>query len=147
VLGDGPEMANAQRIATSRGLSIDFRGFVEQDELAAELANSRALVIPSIWREGAPMVYGDAMALGTPVIALQGNSVSELVLQDRTGVVMAGLDSQEIERALKHLDTNSFEYQANCRLIYESRYMPRVWLRSLRKIYSQVLTGIPGKGT
>ena len=147
VLGDGPEMVNAQKISTSRGLSIDFRGFVKQSDLALELANSRGLVIPSIWREGAPLVYGDAMALGTPVVALQGSSVSQLVLQDGTGVVMSGLDSQGIERALKQLDTNSLQYQAHCQSTYVLRYDPGLWLRSIRDIYSQVHAGLPGRGS
>lgn len=63
--------------------------FGEADALAKRdlLANARCLLFPIQWEEPFGMVMIEAMACGTPVVALRGGAVPEVILDGVTGVV------------------------------------------------------------
>jgi glycosyltransferase involved in cell wall biosynthesis len=52
------------------------------------LAGARCLLFPICWEEPFGLVMIEAMACGTPVVALRRGSVSEVVVDGRTGVVV-----------------------------------------------------------
>lgn len=68
VLGDGPDRAALERLATSLGVDgrVDFLGFVANPY--AYIARATALVSSSRF-EGMPTVLVEALALGRPVVA------------------------------------------------------------------------------
>jgi glycosyltransferase involved in cell wall biosynthesis len=78
VVGSGPQRALLERLAADRGLAnrVHFAGF--RDEVAAILAASDLLVLPSRW-EGMPNVLLEAMASGKPVVATAVEGVVELL--------------------------------------------------------------------
>ncbi|MER7458595.1 glycosyltransferase family 4 protein [Micromonospora sp. NPDC126480] len=63
------------------------------------LLDARCLVMPIQWEEPFGMVMLEAMATGTPVVALNRGSVPELVEPGRTGLICAGAD--ELPAALR----------------------------------------------
>ncbi|HKT04541.1 MAG TPA: glycosyltransferase family 4 protein [Rugosimonospora sp.] len=54
------------------------------------LAGARCLILPVRWEEPFGMVMIEAMAAGTPVVALNRGAVPELVRHGETGIVCAG---------------------------------------------------------
>jgi glycosyltransferase involved in cell wall biosynthesis len=72
VVGDGPERARAERLASYRGLSgvTTFSGWIDRSELFAELDRTDVLILPSQHEEGAPFVIVEAMARGVRPVAL-----------------------------------------------------------------------------
>jgi glycosyltransferase involved in cell wall biosynthesis len=77
-----------REVAARLGPGVDYVG--EADAvLKRELAShARALVFPIQWEEPFGMVMIEAMACGTPVVALRRGSVPEIVLHRRTGFVV-----------------------------------------------------------
>jgi glycosyltransferase involved in cell wall biosynthesis len=70
----------------------------ERPRTEALLADARALLMPIRWEEPFGMVMIEAMAKGTPVVALRRGAVPEVIEHGRTGVVCD--DESELAEAL-----------------------------------------------
>lgn len=80
VAGEGPELA---RLAAMGGGAVRMLGRVSDEALASLYARARALVFPGV--EDFGMVPVEAMASGTPVLALRSGGALETVLDARDG--------------------------------------------------------------
>ena len=74
------------------GPDVTLLGPVDAAQKRALLARSRALLFPILWDEPFGMVMIEAMACGTPVVALRRGSVPEVVVDGITGVVCDSVD-------------------------------------------------------
>ncbi|WP_018252235.1 glycosyltransferase family 4 protein [Salinispora mooreana] len=63
------------------------------------LLDARCLVLPIQWEEPFGVVMLEAMATGTPVVALRRGAVPELIVPDRTGLICESAD--ELPAALR----------------------------------------------
>lgn len=92
VVGDGPMAGFYRSYAESRGLNgrVKFLGAVEDDAAADALKRSSVYVLPSI-REGQSITVLEAMAAGTPQVAVKfnGSAVGELLGQSSSGLSVA----------------------------------------------------------
>jgi glycosyltransferase involved in cell wall biosynthesis len=66
------------------------------------LARARCLVFPIQWDEPFGIVMVEAMACGTPVVALRGGSVPEVVVDGVTGFICD--DPEELPEAIQRVD-------------------------------------------
>jgi len=73
------------------GADIEYVGEVGHDEKCRLLAEAHALVVPIDWEEPFGLVMIEAMACGTPVVALRRGSVPEVIDHGRTGLVVDDL--------------------------------------------------------
>ncbi|HEY7225336.1 MAG TPA: glycosyltransferase [Micromonosporaceae bacterium] len=69
-----------------------------RDRTEALLFDARSLLLPIRWEEPFGMVMIEAMAKGTPVVALRRGSVPEVVLHGRTGMICS--DEADLPAAL-----------------------------------------------
>ncbi|MSR60335.1 MAG: glycosyltransferase, partial [Planctomycetaceae bacterium] len=60
------------------------------------------LVLPSLW-EGMPNVVLEAMAAGLPVVATQVEGVDELVLPQKTGLIVAPHSAESLADGIETL--------------------------------------------
>ena len=74
------------------GEQIVYEGEVSDERKRELFANARAFLFPITWPEPFGLVMIEAMATGTPVVALRQGSVSEVVDDGRTGFVCDTLD-------------------------------------------------------
>ena len=81
-----------QAIRPHLGEQIEYVGEVGHAEKCELLAEAHALVVPIDWEEPFGLVMIEAMACGTPVVALRRGSVPEVVDHGRTGLVVDDLD-------------------------------------------------------
>ena len=71
---------------------IDFIGEIDERTKPSFLGNARALLFPIDWPEPFGLVMIEAMACGTPVLAFRNGSVSEVIDDGLTGVVVESMD-------------------------------------------------------
>ncbi len=68
--------------------TVKLVGFMEGKEKSAYIGSGKAFLFPLAWEEPFGMVMIEAMACGTPVIAYNRGSVSELVRDGVTGFIV-----------------------------------------------------------
>ena len=71
VIGDGPERARLEALATELGVDVDFRGQLPHAEALAEARRCSLFVMPSV-DEAFGVAYVEAMAAGIPAIGATG---------------------------------------------------------------------------
>lgn len=104
------------------GDRVRFVGEVEGEVKRELLANAFALLFPIAWDEPFGLVVAEALASGTPVVALARGSVPELVDDGETGFVVNDLDA--MVEAVGHVGELS---RRRCRQVAEERFdVPRM---------------------
>ncbi|MDR7085719.1 glycosyltransferase involved in cell wall biosynthesis [Aeromicrobium panaciterrae] len=133
VVGAGPQEDEARALA---GDNVTFLGQLPGTEVSHLMASVRGLAFPSLWPEGLPTVYLEALAAGLPVIAWPQSIVGTLVARDRTGIVTAGDLPAELERA----DREFPSLGEHCREVYDRLYSEQAWVSAITDVYRSVVT-------
>ena len=96
---------------------IEWIGEISDKDKDAFLGNAYALLFPIDWPEPFGLVMIESMACGTPVIAYEGGSVSEVMEDGVTGFIVNDIE-QAVEgvRRVRDLD------RARCRQIFSKRF-------------------------
>jgi glycosyltransferase involved in cell wall biosynthesis len=102
VVGDGPLRENLQSWVAKENLAsrIHFAG--RRDDVPSILKAAELFVLPSLW-EGLPNVVLEAMAAGIPVVASRVEGISDLLINDRTGLVVPANSSADLAAAIERL--------------------------------------------
>ena len=101
VLGEG-SLAHALKFeATSAGVDVHLHGWTPREDVLRALARAEALVFPSLWPEPLSRVLLEALALGTPVAAMETGGTREILRQEEGGLVVR--DAAELADALGRL--------------------------------------------
>lgn len=138
VIGDGPELEWLKDALPD----ADFRGWQSSAVVKAEMRRAKALVFPSLWYEGMPMVVVEALANGLPVITSDACSAREIVSDGQTGSVFASGNADALGAALA-----LFDDQAHVTTLSSSAYH-RYWsdpfsidryVNEIAKVYDHVL--------
>jgi glycosyltransferase involved in cell wall biosynthesis len=90
------------------GEAVQWTGFVT--DVTAELARIDALVLPSLFGEGLPMVVLEAMAAGVPVIASHVEGVPEAIRDREDGMLVQPSDPQALATAIEELVAGALDY-------------------------------------
>jgi glycosyltransferase involved in cell wall biosynthesis len=131
VVGSGELEAVAARLAGPR---VELLGQRPPEEVRDLLGRARGLLFPSIWPEGLPTVYLEALASGLPVLAWPESVVGELVAAEGTGLVATGALAEDLARARAIFPAR----QQHCRDTYQARYTERAWLTAIDEVYGSL---------
>jgi len=136
IVGDGPDRAALERLATGAPGRIHFPGWIDDVAAKARLcAGAECLVLPSV-TEGFPTVVGEAMACGTPVLASRVGAVPEMVVEGRTGWLWPPGDDAALASRLGEALARPDRLRAMrpaARAMAEARVAPSVALETLRR--------------
>lgn len=80
---------------------IDYVGEVKGQTKAVLLARAKTVLLPLMWDEPFGLVLLEAMASGTPVVAMNRGSVPEIVLHGKTGYIVN--DLHEMVEAIENV--------------------------------------------
>ena len=106
--------------------------FAAKNEL---LAHARAMLFPIQWDEPFGLVVIEAMACGTPVLALPGGSMLELIENGVNGYLCA--DSAEMAQRAVHLDIDP----ARCRAYVDTHFGLDVMVRRYEALFLAAARG------
>lgn len=101
VCGDGPERAAFADALEARGLAGVVTLMGQVDDVAAQLQRAHVFVLASR-EEGLPNAVMEAMSCGRPVIATEVGGSAELVIRDRTGLLVPPRDAAGLADAMRH---------------------------------------------
>jgi glycosyltransferase involved in cell wall biosynthesis len=113
---------------------VEFVGEIAERDKQAFLGNARALLFPIDWPEPFGMVMVEALACGTPVIAMRRGSVPELIEEGVTGFIVDSVE--EAVGAVEHVGELS---RARCREQFEQRFTAERMADDYVAIYRRLL--------
>jgi len=104
IAGEGPSRTSLENQVTDLGLahSVEFIGWVPPDGIPALLNGATMVVMPS-HREGLPSVALEAALMARPVVATRVGGLPEIVLDQKTGLLVAQDDHEALAQAIMFL--------------------------------------------
>ena len=115
------------------GQTIDMQGEISEAQKAEFLSGAIALLMPIDWPEPFGVVMIEAMACGTPVVAFNRGSVSEIVDHGVTGFIVE--DESEAAAAIGKINLTS-------RKMVRSRFQSRFTARRMALDYLDVYNSL-----
>lgn len=140
VIGDGPDMAEMQRICPA----ADYKGWKSRDELGALLAKARALVVPTRGVEPFGVVVVEAARSGIPVIVSDGLLLARDVERLGFGLTYPAGDVEALattlervaadDRLVAQLSRSAVEHGASLSPSEDE------WLDRIQAVYKRILS-------
>jgi glycosyltransferase involved in cell wall biosynthesis len=122
--GDYRETVERELAAEIKSGQVTLTGWVDHNEVPAQLNQMQLLLLSSEPTEGLPTAILESFACGTPVYATPVSGVPDVVRQDETGFLMTDQDPgaivETIERAIEG-DTLA-EMSEECRGVAETEF-------------------------
>lgn len=138
ILGDGEEKEKLIKLAQEYGISnnVNFIGFI--NDVESYMLKSDILIITS-HMEGIPMVIIEAFKYKLPVIASDVGGISEMIINEQTGILFNKDDENEFKKCLLRVSKYSKEklniLANNAYTIYEKKWNVEVMKNSYLKIF------------
>ncbi|HVA23931.1 MAG TPA: glycosyltransferase, partial [Chloroflexota bacterium] len=124
-----------------KGPGVDYLGELGTADKHAFLAGAMGLLFPVRWPEPFGLAMVEALACGTPVIALRRGSVPEVIEHGITGFVAD--DEDGLVRAVSRLGEID---PARCRAVVERRFSPSAMAEGYEQAYYRLLGMVPPDG-
>ena len=99
IVGTGPML---ERLRRSAPPNVSLAGYVSRDALISRLARARSLLLPGVEDFGITPL--EAMAVGTPVVALKAGGVLDSVEDGATGILFGEATVQSLRGALDEVE-------------------------------------------
>jgi glycosyltransferase involved in cell wall biosynthesis len=140
IFGSGPDENSLRELNLPH---VHVMGSVPQQVARQFISRSSALLVPSQWYEGFPMVIVEAFAAGTPVIVSDLGALPGIVSSGTSGIVCPPDDPcawiEAVHTLLK--DTPGVKnFRHNARRTYLARHSPSHNLDALLSIYDDLIT-------
>jgi len=110
VAGEGQDRECLENLVNEHGLTdkVTFKGWVQPGDLPSYMAAADVFVGPSKqsgsgWREGLGLVFLEAMASGTPVVATRSGGIPDIVRHEETGLLVEENSPEQIAAAIERL--------------------------------------------
>lgn len=141
-------IAGAGPVAVAPVAGVFPLGMLSRDEVDAEMASARALIVPSICDETFGMVVIEAFAMGTPVIASRIGALQSLVEEGVTGLLFEPGDAKDLGEKMRWAVANPermAEMGHAARKRYEDSFTPERNYEELVAIYHAAIAETCGK--
>lgn len=130
------------RIKALKVNDIVFKGALDLPELLKLLARSKLSVVPSLWYENMPNALLESWSAGTPVIATDIGSLSEMIKDTNAGVLFAPGDAHELAQKMVALlrDPQLLERMSlAAKMLVKSQYAPEHHLKRLTELFETTM--------
>jgi glycosyltransferase involved in cell wall biosynthesis len=133
VVGDGP--ARDQVAAATHGKRVTLLGRLPRAEVLQLMAHSRGLVFPSRWPDPFGLVYAEALATGTPVLATWPAAAAGMVQRDGSGIAVASVTADVVSAAHDRF----LDLRIAARRAFELRYTEAAYVAALELVYGEAI--------
>src|SRR5215467_10421647 len=116
------------------GKFIEYVGEVGREEKRDLLGNAIAMLFPIQWNEPFGLVLIESMAYGTPVLAMPGGSVKEIVEEGVSGHVRDSVT--ELAQLARNLDLDPHQVRAYA----EQNFSTDRMVRDYMQLYSEIIS-------
>jgi glycosyltransferase involved in cell wall biosynthesis len=147
IVGAGSEMIKLQNKAVlEKIINVEFLGFQSGGNLKKLIAESRFVVVPSIWYENNPMNVIESFFSGKPVFGSMMGGIPELVKPGETGFLFNHHEPDALGNLLEDKwDLPHAEYDdlaRNCILFAQSNFNESKIINEIISIYNDLLTRV-----
>jgi colanic acid/amylovoran biosynthesis glycosyltransferase len=145
IVGDGPLRSALQETASRSRTPIRFHGALPQEDVLELYRRAAVFCLPCVVastgdRDGLPTSVLEAMALGVPVVTTAVSGLSELVVDDRTGLVVPERNPRALADAVGRLladEALADRLAVEGRLLVERRFSLERSVSSLRSLFPE----------
>lgn len=142
IIGDGPLRPSLKRYITraSLGGKVHLLGHLSHLEAQKHMSTASLLVVPSTWFEGLPLVIVEAFSRGVPVAAANIGSLSELVTNNKNGILFRPGDPFDMVSKLNDLwgSQKLEDIAKNARLTFTETFTEGRAYQQLANIYTSI---------
>jgi glycosyltransferase involved in cell wall biosynthesis len=127
VVGDGPERARLEARARAADVEVRFAGRVDRTEIRRLLSTAAFYLQPGIEDFGIATV--EALACGTPVLALAQGGVLDIVEEGRHGHLFAGTGPAEVAEGIdkiRRMEFNPLDLRSRAEYFSTERFGARL---------------------
>jgi glycosyltransferase involved in cell wall biosynthesis len=105
ICGDGRQLEDMRGLADELGVKerVCFRGWLDAEVLAEELAKASIVVVPSLWPEPFGLVGIEALAAGRPAVASSTGGIVDWLEDGVSGLCVPPGDAARLADALNEL--------------------------------------------
>ncbi|MCG8325659.1 MAG: glycosyltransferase [Thiotrichales bacterium] len=144
IVGAGPELAALHRERDQLGLGdhVDFRGPVNQTQLADIYRTARVFVLPSL-QEGLGLVLVEAQACGCAVVASDLDSIRDVIEDKRNGLLFEPGNPEDLAGKIAELLASDELYASLTAAGRESAVQRFDW-KTIARTYSSLIGQLSG---
>ena len=116
---------------------VSFEQSLSKKKVAKLMQKARVFLMTVNWYEPFGLVMAESMSCGTPVIGFDRGSVSELVVDGKTGFVVKPKEGIEgLKRALRKIDKID---PKDCRVHVEKNFSLEKMVTNYEKVYKEII--------
>jgi glycosyltransferase involved in cell wall biosynthesis len=137
MVGDGPLKQKLEKLSKHKG-SIKWIGEVSRKEILNMFSESKAVIFPSKWFEGQPLVLLEALSMGCPVITSKIGNPREVIEDGITGFHFEPGNIADLYQKIIFVQNNPDklrELSENARQAYLKKYTPELNIRQVDEIF------------
>lgn len=120
------------------GALVEYVGEATREQAKDLLRQARCLLLPLCWEEPFGLVMVEAMACGTPVVAMRRGAAPELVIEGVTGFLGDSVD--DLCRAIPQVETLD---PVRCRQHVAENFSVQRMVQGYLRLYEQILAAHP----
>jgi len=142
IAGDGP-LASYVEKASREMENVTWLKWLPRAEILQRMKDASALILPSTWYEGFPMIIAEAFAVGLPVITSSLGSMAAIVDHQRTGLHFEPGNASDLVEKVRWFRAHPAEVammRAQARREYETKYTGEENYAQMMQIYASVLS-------
>jgi glycosyltransferase involved in cell wall biosynthesis len=150
IVGEGQDRIAMESLSEKTGLKgpVQFTGWVDPEFVTLYLAAADVFVGPSRqapdgWIEGQGLVFVEAMAVGTPVVATRSGGIVDSVIHEETGLLVDERSPEQVAHAIIRIVTDqglTRKLQSQGRKLVEEKYSRKACAKRFSDLFENVIS-------
>jgi glycosyltransferase involved in cell wall biosynthesis len=122
-----------EKIKPFLGKDIEYVGMLPYSKLPEFYGRAKGLLYPHRWQEPFGLIFIEAMATGTPVIAFERGSAPEIIKNGKTGFLVKNLE--EMIKKIKEIEKIE---RRECRKLVEEKFTIEKMVENYEKVFLKI---------